>query len=140
MADTFEDLGLAPELAAGVEPLGWDAPSGLQTDAIPVIRRGNNVVLHASTGAGVTGAYGLGLLDRLSGEEEEKQEEESRLRALVLLPDADRASRTADSLARLGRLAGLTVRATSGGWPQRDVDVLVTTPATAMAGMRDSTL
>ncbi|HSH46511.1 MAG TPA: hypothetical protein VK966_11775, partial [Longimicrobiales bacterium] len=43
MAETFEDLGVAPELIAGTEALGWERPSALQEAAAPVIRRGNNV-------------------------------------------------------------------------------------------------
>ena len=65
MTESFDDLGLAPALGAGTEALGWDTPSGLQRDAMAVLRRGNNVVLHASAGSGAAGAYGLAVLHRL---------------------------------------------------------------------------
>lgn len=136
MADRFEDLGITPALADGVESLGWEAPAGLQTDALPVIRRGNNVVLHASPGSGVVGAYGLGVLDRLANTEEAA----AHPRALVLVPDDDTASRTADALARIAAPAGLTARAVGAGWSQRPVDVLVLSPTAAAAAVRDSTL
>ena len=141
MADRFEDLGIGPELAAGVEALGWEAPAGIQSDALPVIRRGNNVVLHASSGSGAVGAYGLGILDRLHrAEEESGSGSDSAPRALVLVPDDDTASRTADSLARLAAPAGLTARAHGAGWTDRPVDVLVLSPAAASAAVRDSRL
>lgn len=139
MADRFEDLGISPELAAGAASLGWDAPSGLQQDALPVIRRGNNVLLYASAGAGVLGAYGLGLLDRLASSEE-AGDADAFPRALVLVPDDDSASRTADSLARLAAPAGVTARAHDAGWADRPVDVLVLSPTAAAAAVRDSAL
>ena len=141
MADTFEDLGLAPELVAAVEPMGWDAPAGLQRDAVPVIRRGNNAVLHASKGAGALGAYALAALDRLIREAEDDPDATTEgIQMLVLTPEATSASRTADSLARLAGLTGISVRATSRGWPDQEADVLVTTAPTAISGVRESAL
>ena len=102
MTDSFDDMGIAPDLTAGPAELDWDAPTALQKDAIPVIRRGNNVVLHASTGSGVIGAYGLGVLDRLlesSGGSD--GDEGPTTRAVVLTADTHAAGRTADALARL---------------------------------------
>lgn len=138
MTDRFEDLGIAPELVAGVESVGWDLPGGLQRDAIPVVRRGNNVVLHASAGSGAVGAYGLGILDRLRTGDTGPGTPAPR--ALVLVSDADTASLTADSLARLAGPAGVTVRTRGPGWATRPVDVLVLSATAAAAAVRDSTL
>src|SRR4051794_32017563 len=66
MADTFTEVGLSSELVRAAESNGYAVPTALQRAAIPVLRRGGNAVLHASTGAGVVGAYGLALLDRLA--------------------------------------------------------------------------
>ncbi|MFW6202453.1 MAG: ATP-dependent RNA helicase RhlE, partial [Gemmatimonadota bacterium] len=66
MAETFADLGLRQELVDAAETAGYRAPSPLQSAAVPVLRRGGNAVLNASSGAGVTAAYALGLLDRLA--------------------------------------------------------------------------
>ncbi len=142
MTDRFEDLGISPELSAGVESLGWDTPAGLQRDALPVIRRGNNVVLHASAGSGAVGAYGLGVLDQLTRAdvEEGAGQDSPGPRALVLVPDADAASRTADSLARMAAPAGITVRAHGAGWSQRPVDLLVLSPTAAATAVRESAL
>lgn len=136
MTDTFEDLKIAPALLAGTEAVGWDAPGGLQRDAVAVIRRGNNVVLHASAGSGATGAYGLGILDRILGSESEPGDPE----ALVLVPDGRAASAIAESLARLAAPAGLTVRALGPGWVTGPTTVLVANPSRALAAVRDSNL
>lgn len=135
MTDTFEDLKLGPELVAGAESIGWDAPSGLQRDAVARIRRGNNVVLHGSAGSGHVGAYGLGVLDRLA----QGDDPPTTPAALVLVPDAPTASATAESLARLATPAGLAARAIGPGWIG-SAHVLVASAADALTAVRASTL
>lgn len=136
MADTFERLGILAELAKGAHGAGWSAPTGLQGDAVPVIRRGNNVVLHASSGAGTAGAYGLGALDRLMSGDGPGQ----GLAVLVLVADRHVASRVAGSLARLAVHTPATVRALAPGWRTAAADVLVASPGDAVAAIRESTL
>jgi ATP-dependent RNA helicase DeaD len=136
MAETFEELGIASELAAGAASMGWAVPSGLQRDALPILRRGNNAVLYASAGAGATGAYVLGLLDRLLSEEAG----EGSPRALVVVPDASLASGVASCMARLAADTGTAVRALAPGWPDRPTDVLVASAEAAGAAVRDSSL
>ncbi len=142
MPDGFGDLGLRPELVEGVELLGYDAPTPLQRAAVPVLRRGGNVVLNASAGAGVVGAYGLALVDRLLGEEPMVEEEAGALRALVLVPTPEVAVRTAASLARYARGTPLAVAALAPGWatPVRDAAVVVATPAAALDAVHASAL
>lgn len=135
MAETFEDLGIAPELMAAVEEMGWEVPSTLQQAAAPVIRRGNNVVLHGASGAGVTGAYGIPVLERLM-----EFEDADGPAGLVLTPSTADASRTATVLARMAVPAGVSVRALAAGWPERPTRLLVASAADAMAAVRDSRL
>lgn len=135
MAESFEDLGIAPALAAGARDLGWDAPSALQAAAAPVIRRGNNVVLHASSGAGVTGAWGLPLLERVNA-----LDDDAGPAALVLTPSTQDASRVAATLARLGAPAGATIRALAPGWTGRPARTLVASASAALAAVRESAL
>lgn len=136
MADGFEQIGIAPQLMAGLERIEWTEPTGLQRDALPIIRRGNNAVLHASAGAGATGAYGLGVLDRLASAEKANDAH----RALVVVPDTDSASRVADCLATLSAQTELSVRALAPGWPRRPADVVVASATAAVAAIRDSSL
>src|SRR5512135_2046388 len=120
MAETFEDLGLRPELARAAEDAGYDEPSPLQRATVPVLRRGANAVIHASSGAGITTAWGLPILDRVAaggsaaiqgaGEEGEAEAEAPSaggLRALVVAPSTDAAARAAGELAPFAVAAGL---------------------------------
>lgn len=133
MTDTFEDLGIAPSLVAGAKEMGWTAPTALQKDAVPVIRRGNNVVLHASSGAGVTGAWALGVLDRITQSDDD-------VTALVLVPSSSDAAATAEALATIAGAAGIAVRALATGWSTREPRVVIASPADAMNAVRDSSL
>ena len=151
MADTFEQLGIAPELARGAESIGWVRPGGLQRDALPIIRRGNNAVLHASAGAGATGAYALGILDRLASTEPANEADAAvdvgvdvavgaAPRALVITPDTHVASGVATCMARLAAATDLQVRALAPGWVGREAHLLVASAEVAVAAVRDSTL
>ncbi|HLU25868.1 MAG TPA: DEAD/DEAH box helicase [Longimicrobiales bacterium] len=146
MAETFAQLGLRSELVEAVRGRGYEEPTALQRAAIPIVRRGGNVVIHASAGSGVMGAYGLGVLDRLAGQGESAASESEaadrvRPRALVLVPTGPAASRVAESLAELGQPVGVRVTALAEGWPgvERGTDVVVATPA-ALDAVRASRL
>jgi len=130
------ELGLDPRLAAAAVVEGWVDATNLQAAAVPLLRRGANAVLHASSGSGVTGTYALPLLDRLA-----EEAGGVGLRALVLTPSPDGAARIARALAVLGASVGLRVRALVEGWRQDGAgDVLVATPAAALSALEHSTL
>jgi ATP-dependent RNA helicase DeaD len=134
----FADLGLSEELVAAAAALGWDAPLPIQRAAIPVLRRGGNALLRASSGSGVTGAYGLALLDRLQSGEPAGE----GTRVLILVPHALRAEHVAETLARLGGGGGgVRVAALAAGWRGAgSAHVLVATPAAAAAAVAESAL
>ncbi|KAK9822994.1 hypothetical protein WJX81_003865 [Elliptochloris bilobata] len=58
----FEELGVLPELIAAVEELGWQLPTPIQAEAIPLILGGGDVLAAAETGSGKTGAFALPVL------------------------------------------------------------------------------
>ncbi len=137
MAESFEDLGLKAELVEAARARGWEAPSSLQKASIPVIRRGGNAVLRGSAGAGVLGAYGLALLDRMAG----REEQETQPQAIVLTPTPEVAAAIAKSLAPLANSVGVRVHAFGPGWPDRlsGAAILAATPRAvldALAGSR----
>lgn len=140
MADSFSDLGLRAELADAVAALGYERPSAIQRGAIPVIRRGGNVVFQASAGAGLVAAYGLGIVDRLAGSEPAGEEGP---RALVIVPSPECAATVAVSLARFARAVGLRVSGTGPGWSagaQASAEIRVMTLPDALRSIRTSRL
>ncbi|CAJ0595758.1 unnamed protein product [Cylicocyclus nassatus] len=55
----FEEFGIIPELGDAVSDLGWELPTPIQSDAIPAILGGGDVLIAAETGSGKTGAFSL---------------------------------------------------------------------------------
>eukprot|EP01133_Synstelium_polycarpum_P019075 gene19075-22840_t len=58
----FEDLGVMPEIIQAVEELEWILPTAIQSEAIPLILGGGDVLAAAETGSGKTGAFALPIL------------------------------------------------------------------------------
>ncbi len=59
---SFEDFGLLPELCAAVAQMGWQLPSDVQAECIPLILGGGDVMCASETGTGKTGAFSLPLV------------------------------------------------------------------------------
>ncbi len=86
MSQTFTDLGLAPELIAGLEALGLERPTSLQIEVIPHILAGRDVVAEAPSGSGRTTSYILPILQTLDAEI-------SGVQVIVLVGGSDNAIR-----------------------------------------------
>lgn len=129
---TFEELGLGPEITAALADAGFEAPTPFQEGAIPVVRRGNNLVARAGPGAGVLVAVAAPLLDRL-------EPDPGSLRLLVLTPTRDRAEGLSRSAAPLGRALGLSVAALGSTWADAEgAAALFATPSDALGAVRGS--
>ncbi len=107
--DSFEELGLSSELVEALAAEGIERPTPLQEAAIPVLRRGNNLLLAAGPGAGTMVAWGAALLERVDPDVRSPA-------VLVLNPTAEAAQRLAESLQRLGAATGHTIAAVGSPW------------------------
>jgi ATP-dependent RNA helicase DeaD len=153
--NTFRELALRAELVDAAAAAGFDAPAPIQLAAIPVLRRGSNTVLLASSGSGVTAAYALALLDRLS--QPAPAAAAPRLaadlaaagpaspamepRALVITATEDRAAQVARTFVTLAGPTGIPVRALTVAWSAHgNGGVLVAPLAAAARALRDSSL
>ena len=127
---SFADLGLKPELVRAVSEKGYTVPTPIQSNAIPVVLAGGDVLAGAQTGTGKTAAFVLPILQRLG------QSGGRTPRALVLAPTRELAAQVAESAQTYGRYAGLRTVVVFGGVsinPQIDMlrggcDLLVATP------------
>ncbi len=109
----FSTLGLCPSLCAVVAELGFEHPTPIQTQAIPPLLAGKDVLGHAKTGSGKTAAFALPILQRI-------ELGDRTLQALVMCPTRELSAQVAAEIRRLGRkLEGLTVRTLTGGEPVR---------------------
>ena len=58
----FEEFGVMPEIGKAVEEMDWLLPTDVQSEAIPLILGGGDVLMAAETGSGKTGAFCLPIL------------------------------------------------------------------------------
>ena len=131
---TFASLGVAEPLQRALAAENYVNPTPIQTQAIPLVLSGRDVLGIAQTGTGKTAAFGLPLLQRLA--EQPAQYEARGVRALILAPTRELALQIHDSLRTYGRNLKLRYAVILGGVNQNKqvsavrngVDILVATP------------
>ncbi|PXA73397.1 MULTISPECIES: DEAD/DEAH box helicase [Vibrio] len=130
---SFTQLGLNEALIKSVAELGYQTPTTIQKQAIPVILKGQDLIAAAQTGTGKTASFVLPILDRLiQGQTQRKK----RIRALILVPTRELAIQVADNVKQYAQYTPLTSLAMYGGVDEQaqkqqlieGVDVLVATP------------
>ena len=131
---TFASLGLIEPLLRALDALGYQTPTPVQTQAIPPVLAGRDLMAAAQTGTGKTAGFALPLLQRLTMEGPKVAP--NSVRALVLAPTRELAEQVHESIRQYAEHLPLTTYAVYGGVsinPQmmklrRGVDVLVATP------------
>lgn len=131
---SFDSLGLAEPLMRALADQGYSAPTPIQSQAIPPLLEGRDLVGIAQTGTGKTASFVLPLLHRLAATP--GRPSPRTVRALILVPTRELATQVADSVATYGRHLDLTSTVVVGGVKPggqiralgRGVDVLIATP------------
>lgn len=126
--DSFEDLGLSPEVVEALAAEGIEKPTSIQKSAIPFIHRENNVILAAGPGSGATLAWATALLNRLDHHGEPSP------KALVLTSSRERANDLAESISPIANHIGQVVGALGSRWlyPEQAL-ILFATPQDVLA-------
>ncbi|GGP17928.1 DEAD/DEAH box helicase [Silvimonas iriomotensis] len=146
---TFSALGLADELVRAVTELGYTDPTPIQTQAIPAILAGQDVMAGAQTGTGKTAGFTLPILQKLLASPiKVKRGEHAPIRALVLTPTRELAAQVEESVQEYGKYAGQKSLAMFGGVsinPQIKalkgrVDILVSTPGRLLDHAQQGTI
>ena len=94
----FSSLGLTPALAQAAAGLGFTTPTPIQTEAIPAVLAGSDLLASARTGSGKTAAYALPLLQRWATMADQSPR---RTKALVLVPTRELAAQVGEVLRSL---------------------------------------
>ena len=97
---SFDQLGLRPELLRAVADSGYDTPTPIQREAIPVILAGRDLMAGAQTGTGKTAAFVLPILQRLH--EAPASIDRRAVRALILVPTRELALQVEESVRTYG--------------------------------------
>ncbi len=141
-ANAFAALGLADPLVQALAEVGYEAPTPIQSAAIPPLLAGRDLIGQAQTGTGKTAAFGLPMLQAIDPAEPHVQ-------GLVLTPTRELAIQVAEALHTYGRhLRGVVVLPVYGGQSlsdqqrrlQRKVHIVVGTPGRVMDHLRRGAL
>ena len=130
--ESFEDLGVTPELVEALAAEGIETPTAFQATAIPVLLRGNALLAEAGPGAGTLIAYGVPLLQNTDADADAPA-------CLVFAPTPERASRLAESLSRLAVITGHRIAALGSPWALPELaGILFATPEDLLREVRAS--
>ncbi len=132
----FNDLGLTEPLLRALRDEGYQTPTPIQQQAIPIVLQGRDLMGCAQTGTGKTAAFSVPILQLLAGRTQASQSGPRRIRSLILTPTRELALQISESIEAYGKylpLRNLVIFGGVGQKPQTDalrrgVDILVATP------------
>ncbi len=140
----FSALGLSAPLATTLSELGYEEPTPIQREAIPLLLAARDLLGQAATGTGKTAAFALPLIQGLP----KGAPAPGRPRALILVPTRELAMQVAAAVHRYGKHRGASVLPIYGGQAiyqqlrvlERGIDVVVATPGRALDHLERGTL
>jgi ATP-dependent RNA helicase RhlE len=133
---TFTQLELTEPLQKAVQEAGYKNPTPIQTQSIPAILNGRDILGCAQTGTGKTAAFSIPTIQLLSRNNGSTNNRKRAVRSLILTPTRELAIQIGESLAQYGSFSPLKHLVIFGGVPQHSqvqtlkqgVDILVATP------------
>ncbi len=110
MPVAFTELGLNESILKAISDAGFEAPTPIQAQAIPVMLSGKDMIGQAQTGTGKTAAFGLPIIQRIDLSRREPQ-------ALVLCPTRELAVQVAGEIHNLAKHSNVRIVPVYGGQP-----------------------
>ncbi|WP_053980324.1 DEAD/DEAH box helicase [Marinagarivorans algicola] len=141
-SQTFEQLGLNSFILSAIKKIGYETPSPIQEQAIPVVLKGRDILGQAQTGTGKTAAFALPILQMVDASNKKPQ-------VLILAPTRELAIQVAEAFQSFAKdTKGFHVLPVYGGQGyeqqiralKRGAQVIVGTPGRVMDHMRKGTL
>lgn len=138
---SFGNLAISRRVASAIKDMGFEEPSPIQAEAIPILLSGKDVIGQAQTGTGKTAAFGIPIVEKIN----------SRLRrvqALVVTPTRELAVQVAEEISKIGRYKGVKTLPIYGGQSidrqikalNYGVHVVIGTPGRLLDHLRRGTL
>ncbi len=134
----FSSLGLHPHIVSAAQQAGYQSPTPIQAEAIPVILNHQDIMAGAQTGTGKTAAFALPILHMLSGSSSPNSmgNRKANVRALVLTPTRELCQQVYNSFEKYGATSSVSIALAYGGVslvPQikmleKGGDILIATP------------
>lgn len=99
MISKFTDIGITEDLAKAMDKMGWEEPTPIQQQAVPLGMKGTDMFAQAQTGTGKTGAFGAIVLGRIPAGQRIPS-------AIIVVPTRELANQVADEFARMSLFSG----------------------------------
>lgn len=125
----FEDYYLKREILMGIYEKGFEKPSPIQEESIPIALSGRDILARAKNGTGKTASFCIPALEKIDASK-------NQIQVLILVPTRELALQTAQVCKELGKHTDIQVMVTTGGTNLKDdimrlhnpVHLLVATP------------
>ncbi|MBE3101704.1 MAG: DEAD/DEAH box helicase [Firmicutes bacterium] len=125
----FNQLELSDSVQRAIEDMGFEEPSKIQMDAIPLLLEGFDLIGQAQTGTGKTLAFGASILSM-------NNKDEKGVYCLIVTPTRELAIQVNDELVRIAKYSNIKLLPVYGGQPierqitalRRGIDIVVGTP------------
>jgi len=132
---SFEDMNIEKSVLGSLNNMGFENPTSIQSETIPIIKQGHDVIGQSKTGSGKTAAFGIPLV--------EKVRRGAKVQGLVLAPTRELARQIAGELEKFSEFKGLSVQTVYGGVSMRPqisglkrAEIIVGTPGRVLDHMR----
>jgi len=143
---TFNDLGLNKLLLKAIKDQGYEKPTPIQEQAIPVILKKKDILAGAQTGTGKTAGFTLPMLELLL--RSKHQTKQHHVKALILTPTRELALQVQESVALYGKYTPYKSSVIFGGVkinPQiaalrKGIDIVVATPGRLLDHISQKTI
>lgn len=123
----FEDFAVKRDLLMGIFEAGFEKPSPIQEEAIPVALTGRDILARAKNGTGKTAAFAIPALERINPKS-------NKVQCLILVPTRELALQTSQVCKTLGQHLGVNVMVTTGGTTLRDDIMRLAEPVHIIVG------
>ncbi|MGB7605919.1 MAG: DEAD/DEAH box helicase [Lutisporaceae bacterium] len=125
----FNELGLDERILKAIDDMGFEEPSHIQAEVIPIALAGNDIIGQAQTGTGKTLAFGAPILSNM-------KRVEGKISCIILAPTRELAIQVNDEIVRIAKHTRVTLLPVYGGQPidrqiralRRGIDIVVGTP------------
>lgn len=135
----FENMNIEKSVVGSLSRIGLETPTKIQSETIPIIKQGHDVIGQSETGSGKTAAFGIPMVEKVM--------KGSNVQALILAPTRELATQITNDLMDFSKFKNLKVQSVYGGVPigpqingLRNAEIVVGTPGRVMDHMRRGTL